>query len=125
LPIERLEEAADGGFTGGFIEACSFVSSPSQSFERLLGAGFSPLGYAVEALGSADDGTDGNGEDGQCVVANTPWHTTVGDGEQGFVEEVGISFRELHGGEPRFEWGLEAWVGEVPGSVLSKGSDKA
>lgn len=124
LSVERLEKAADGRFAGSFIEIGSRFFPAPQSFEYFLGAGFSPLGYGVEALGSTDDGADGDGKKGQSVVTDAPRHAGVRDGEQGFVQQIGVVFRQLHGGEPWSERCLEGRVGELPEGVLSKGSDK-
>jgi len=123
-PIESLEETTDGRFTGRLIQIGSFISPASESLEHFLGAVFSPLSNGVEALGSAEDGADGNGEYGQSVVANTSCHAGVRDGEQCFVEEESVIFREFHGREPGFERWLKARVGELGESVLPKGPDK-
>ena len=124
LSIERLEKAADGRFAGSFIEIGSRFLSASQSLEHFLGAGFSPLGYGVEALGTADDGTDGNGKKSQSVVTDASRHAGVRDGEQGFVKQIGVVFGEVHGSEPWSERWLEGRVGKLPESILVKGSDK-
>ncbi len=58
------------------------------------------------------------------MVANSSRHARVRDGEQGFVEEVGIFVREFHGCDPWFEFGLEVWVGKFSGCVRPKGTDK-
>jgi hypothetical protein len=124
LTIERLEKAADGRFAGSFIEVGSWFLPASQSLEHFLGASLSPLGYGVEALGTADDGTDSNGKKSQSVVTDASRHARVRDGEQCFVKEKGVVFRELHGGEPWSERWLEGRVGELPESILAKGADK-
>lgn len=87
-------------------------------------AGFCPLGYGVEALCPSDEATHSNGEVGQSVVTDGPGHASLRDGQKGFVEEIGIIFREFHGDEPRGEWWLEAWIGQLPRSVFVKRSDK-
>jgi hypothetical protein len=124
LTVEGLKEATDGRFTGRFIEIGSWFLSASQSLEHFLGAGFCPLGYGVEALGSADDGTDGNGKNSQSVVTDAPRHARVRDGEQGFVKQMRVVFREFHGSKPWFERWFDAWIGELPESVSPKGPDK-
>jgi len=124
LSIDRPEEASDGWFTGCLIERCSLLFSASQSFEHVLGTCFTPLCDGIKATRSAREGTDGDGEDSQPVVAYSSGHAALRDGQKGLLEAIGIIFRELHGGEPRSEWRLKAWVGKLPGSVFLKRSDK-
>lgn len=124
LAVESLEETSDGRFTGSLIDISSWLFPASQPFEHLLVASFSPLGNGVEALGSAEDSTDGDGQNGQSVVANAARHARVGNGEQSFVEQIAVFFREFHCGQPGFERCLEAWVGEPQDGVFVQRPDK-
>lgn len=100
--IDGFDEAPDGGFTGCLVEIRCFVFSTSQSFEHVLGTCIAPLSDGIKTPGPAHEGTDGDGEDSQPVVAYPPCHAALRDGQKGLVEEIGVVFREFHGGQPRF-----------------------
>ncbi len=89
--IDRLQKSADRRFTGWQILLGFFVVAAAQALEHVLRAALGPFGHGGKAASLAQQGTDGDGQDGEFAVTDAPGQTGVGDLPQS-LEQIGRLF---------------------------------